>query len=146
MYMSSNAIEVKVTGSVGTIVLNRPDRRNALTQAMLEQLLQALDDLYVEKRVRAITMTGKGSGFCAGMDAREIRDGYELPDAKERWGQDAALYRDLVVKMLEVPKPIIAAVNGPAVAGGTGLVLACDIVLASRESVFAPRYFVLLAI
>ena len=136
MYMSSNAIDVQVTAPVGTIVLNRPDRRNALTVAMLDALVEALDDLYLEKRVRAIVITGKGAGFCAGMDAREMQDSFDLPDAETRWGEDAALFRDVVVRMLEVPKPIIAAVNGAAVAGGAGLLLGSDIVLASHDAQF----------
>ena len=56
MYMPSNAVDVKVTGAVGTILLNRPNRRNALTRAMLGQLGQALGDLHLEKRVRAIIL------------------------------------------------------------------------------------------
>ncbi|RDJ93196.1 hypothetical protein B4Q13_23550 [Lacticaseibacillus rhamnosus] len=62
--MSSNAIDVKVTGAIGTIVLNRPERRNALTRAMLAQLGEALDDLHLEKRVRAIVLTGAGLKKC----------------------------------------------------------------------------------
>jgi methylglutaconyl-CoA hydratase len=136
MFMSSHAIDVRVDGTAGTIILNRPDRRNALTRAMLEQLLEALDDLYLDKRVRAIVLTGKGPAFCAGLDARELRDSYRLPNAQSRWGDDAELYREVIVKMLELTKPIIAAVNGPAVAGGAGFVLACDIVLASENAQF----------
>jgi methylglutaconyl-CoA hydratase len=134
--MSSEAIEVKVIGEVGTVVLNRPDRRNALTQAMLSGMMEALDDLYYQKRVRAVVLTGKGSAFSAGLDARELQGTYDMPDAESRWGENAALYRDLILRMLEIPKPIIASVNGPAVAGGAGLVLASDIVIAGRDAQF----------
>lgn len=136
MYMSSDAIQIKVSDQVGTIVLNRPDRRNALTQAMLAGLLETLDDLYYEKRVRAIVLTGKGTAFCSGMDAREMQGAYDLPDVEGRWGEDASLFRDVIVRMLEVTKPIIASVNGPAVAGGAGLVLASDVVLAGHDAQF----------
>ncbi len=131
MYMSSSAIEVKVTGNVGTIVLSRPGRRNALTQAMVDELRQAFGDLHLERRVRAVVLTGAGSAFCAGMDVRELHALADLPDGEKArlWGEAAAAYRDLVVDMLELPKPIIASVNGPAVAGGAGLVLASDIVV-----------------
>ena len=71
--MTSNAIDIKVTGVIGTIVLNRPQRRNALTRAMLAQLSEALSDLHLEKRVRAIVLTGAGSAFCAGMDVHEMQ-------------------------------------------------------------------------
>jgi len=138
MFMPSNAVDVKVTGAVGTIVLNRPDRRNALTRAMLAQLSEAMEDLHREKRVRAIILTGAGSAFCAGMDVHEMHAAATLPDADkiQDWGDTAEAYRDLVSQMIELPKPIIASVNGPAVAGGAGLVLASDIVVATPDAQF----------
>jgi methylglutaconyl-CoA hydratase len=138
MFMSSSAVEVKVTDNVGTIVLNRPDRRNALTRAMVDELRQALGDLHLEKRVRAVIITGAGSAFCAGMDVYEMHETADMPDAeRERyWGEAAAAYRDLMVEMIELPKPIIASVNGPAVASGAGLVLASDVVVACPAARF----------
>jgi methylglutaconyl-CoA hydratase len=138
MFMSSNAIDVKVTGGVGTIVLNRPQRRNALTRAMLAQLGEALSDLHLEKRVRAIVLTGTGTAFCAGMDVHEMHAAAQLPELEKAqdWGDTADAYRELVTQMIELPKPIIASVNGPAVAGGAGLVLACDVVVASPAAQF----------
>jgi len=138
MYMSSNAVEVKVTGAVGTIVLNRPEKRNALTRAMLVQLQEALSDLHQEKRVRAIVLTGAGTAFCAGMDVHEMHAAATLPDDQKSqdWGDTAEAYREAVARMIELPKPIIASVNGPAVAGGAGLVLASDIVVATSAAQF----------
>jgi methylglutaconyl-CoA hydratase len=140
MFMPSNAIDVKITGAVGTIVLNRPDRRNALTRAMLAQLTEALSDLHLEKRVRAIVLTGAGPAFCAGMDLQEMQATATLSDAEKNqdFGDNAESYREVVTQMIDLPKPIIASVNGPAVAGGAGLVLACDIVVASRSWPSAP--------
>src|SRR5690348_15451405 len=124
--MSSNAIDVKVTGAVGTVVLNRPQRRNALTRSMVAQLAQAFADLHLEKRVRAIVLTGAGTSFCAGMDVHEMHAAATLPDEEKNqdWGDTAEAYCELVTQMIQLPKPIIASVNGPAVAGGAGLVLA----------------------
>jgi methylglutaconyl-CoA hydratase len=138
MFMSSNAIDVKVTGSIGTIVLNRPDRRNALTRSMLAQLSEALSDLHLEKRVRTIVLTGAGPAFCAGMDLEEMQSTATLPDPEKNqdFGDAAEAYRDVVTQMIELPKPIIASVNGPAVAGGAGLVLASDIVVAAPTAQF----------
>lgn len=138
MFMPSSAIDIKVTGSIGTIVLNRPDRRNALTRAMLAQLAEAIDDLHLEKRVRAVVLTGAGSAFCAGMDLQEMQSAAELPEAEriQDWRDSADAYREVVTKMIELPKPIIASVNGPAVAGGAGLVLASDIVVATAAAQF----------
>src|SRR3990170_6561890 len=101
MYMLSNAVDVKVTGPVGTIVLNRPQRRNALTRAMLAQLGEALGDLHLEKRVRAIVLTGAGSAFCAGMDVHEMHAAATLPEHEkhEDWGDTAEQYREVVTQM-----------------------------------------------
>ncbi|MBN1855091.1 MAG: enoyl-CoA hydratase/isomerase family protein [Pirellulales bacterium] len=136
MFLPTAPVQVKVHDQSGTIILNRPDRRNATTRAMLIEIQQALDDLYYEKRVRAIVLTGAGSAFCAGMDLAEMQATAELPNPEAEWGADAEAYRSLIEKMLETTKPIIAAVNGPAVAGGAGLVLASDIVVASYEAQF----------
>jgi methylglutaconyl-CoA hydratase len=138
MFMESSAIDVKVTGVVGTIVLNRPDRRNALTRAMIAQISEALGDLHLERRVRAIVLTGAGTAFCAGMDLHEMHAAATLPDSEKNqdFGDTAEAYCELVTQMIELPKPIIASVNGPAVAGGAGLVLASDIVVASPTAQF----------
>jgi methylglutaconyl-CoA hydratase len=143
--MSSNAIDVKVTGAVGTIVLNRPQRRNALTRAMVTQLAQVLGDLHLEKRVRAIVITGAGTSFCAGMDIHEMHAAATLPDVDktQEWGDTAEAYCELLTQILQLPKPVIASVNGPAVAGGAGLVLASDLVVASPAARFGlpePRH------
>ena len=120
----------------GTIVLHRPEKRNALTRQMLADLVEAFNDLHQEKRVRAVILTGSGSAFCAGMDLTEMQETSSQPNALQQWHEDAVLYRELVELMLRFPKPLIAAVNGPAVAGGAGLVLACDLVLGTPQSRF----------
>lgn len=131
-----SAVQVKIHEQAGTIILNRAEKRNALTRGMIEELQQAFDDLHLERRARAVVLTGAGSAFCAGMDLSEMRDAAESEDPHARWGEDATLYRDLLQTMLHFPKPILAAVNGPAVAGGAGLLLASDIVLAAPEARF----------
>jgi methylglutaconyl-CoA hydratase len=120
----------------GTIILNRPDKRNALSRQMIADLVQAFDDLHGERRVRAVILTGSGSAFCAGMDLSEMQETSQQPDALAQWHEDAVIYRELIDKMLLFPKPIIAAVNGPAVAGGAGLVLASDIVIGTPGAKF----------
>jgi len=122
MYMASGVVDVRVTGAVGTIVLNRAERRNALSRTMVAELGQAFDDLHVEKRVRAVVLTGAGTAFCSGLDVHEMKSLDGLPDQEreQQWGDAADAYRELVAQMIEFPKPIIASVNGPAVAGGAG--------------------------
>lgn len=132
--MPSDAIQVKVTPPAGTIILNRPDHGNCLTRAMIRQLLETLDDLYLEKSVRAIILTGAGRDFCRGLDLAEIQASAALPEAQSQWGEDAAELRDLLVRMLEITKPIIAAVNGPTHASGAALAAAADIVVAADDA------------
>jgi methylglutaconyl-CoA hydratase len=130
------SIQVKKNLPSGTIVLNRPDKRNALTRQMLTDLSQAFSDLHGEKQVRAVILIGNGPAFCAGMDLAEMQQTAAQPNAQEQWYEDSVQYRELIEQMLQFPKPIIAAVNGPAVAGGAGLVLASDIVLATSAAKF----------
>ncbi|MGD9646997.1 MAG: enoyl-CoA hydratase/isomerase family protein [Pirellulales bacterium] len=134
--MSESLVRVHVHGAAGTIILNRPDKRNALSRALLADVAQALDDLHQERRVRGVILTGAGPAFCAGMDLDEMLATSQQPDAQARWSDDVLAYRDLVEKMLQFPKPIVAAVNGPAVAGGLGLVAASDLVLAADDAQF----------
>ena len=131
------SVIVKANHPSGTIILNRPDKRNALTRQMMEDLAQAFDDLHQERKVRAVIVTGAGTAFCAGMDLAEMQATAQRPDALQAWHNDAVQYRELLDKMLQFPKPIIAAVNGPAVAGGAGLMLASDLVIGTPEAKFA---------
>ena len=129
-------IQLKKHGPSGTIILNRPDRRNALSREMIAELREALGDFHLERSVRAVILTGAGSAFCAGMDLAEMYATSQQENPHPQWYEDAVMYRDLIGEMLHFPKPIIAAVNGPAVAGGAGLVLASDITIASEEARF----------
>ncbi len=129
-------VKVRIDGPAGTIILNRPDKRNALSRALLAELDQAFGDLHLEKRVRAVILTGAGSAFCGGMDLSEMWATSREDDAQSRWQLDALQYRDLLEQMLLFPKPIIAAVNGPALAGGLGLVMASDIVISADRAHF----------
>jgi len=130
---------VKKDLPAGTIVLNRPDKRNALTRQMIADVSQALDDLHQEREVRAVILTGAGSAFCAGMDLSEMQATAQMPqmDAWQQWHEDAVAYRELLDKLLGYPKPIIAAINGPAVAGGVGLIAAADLVIAADSAKFS---------
>ena len=106
--------------------------------AMVAELQQAFDDLHLEKRVRAVVLTGAGTAFCSGLDVHEMHslDGLSDQEKNQQWGDAAESFRELIAQMIEFPKPIIASVNGPAVAGGAGLVLASDIVVAGDAAQF----------
>jgi methylglutaconyl-CoA hydratase len=103
---------------------------------MLAELTQAFGDLHLERRVRAVILTGSGQAFSAGIDLREIQATSSSDDALAQWHADVVQYKGLLETMLQFPKPIIAAVNGPAAGAGAGLVLASDIVLAAHEAQF----------
>ena len=138
--MANSITNVRVDAPSGTIVLNRPDRRNALSRALVADLRQALSDLHQEKKVRAVIITGSGAAFCAGLDLQEIHatnQSLEPMDQAQQWHEDAIAYRDLILTMLRFPKPIIAAVNGPAFGGGAGLLLASDVIVAGQSAQFA---------
>ena len=136
MIMPSDAVDVRIDGPVATVTLNRPDAGNALTRAMMAELREALGDLHLEKRVRAIVLTGAGDAFCVGRDPAELAPSDDQAADMARWGDEANEYRELVVAMLEMPKAIVAAVNGPAEAGGAGLVLGCDAAVACEAARF----------
>jgi enoyl-CoA hydratase/carnithine racemase len=136
--MSQPNLRIHLHQHTATIILNRPDKRNAISRALMAELHQALDDLHRQRSARAVILTGSGPAFCAGMDLGEMQaTGQQVPaEAQAQWHSDALEYRDLLERMLRFPKPLIAAVNGPALAGGAGLVLGCDIVLASQDARF----------
>lgn len=136
-------VGIRVHVPSGTIVLRRPEKRNALTRLMLLQLQQAFEDLHQERRVRAVILTGAGTTFCAGTDLAELEATLRTGDALEQWHRDTVQLKQLIETMLRFPKPIIAAVNGPALGVGAGLVLASDIVLGTPEATFGlpePRH------
>ncbi len=129
-------VKVKVTAPAGTIIINRPEKRNALSQAVIADLRQAFDDLHLTKSVRAVILTGAGDVFSAGIDLLEMHQTSLHRDAMARWHDVAAGLGGLYEQMLRFPKPIIAALPGPALGGGAGLALASDMVVASPEARF----------
>jgi len=120
-------------GGVATIMLNRPDKRNAITYELLQDVKSALDEAE-KSSVQVVILTGAGKAFCAGMDLENLKQltgrtqEQNLKDSETM----AALFRSLY----DFSKPTIAAVNGAAIAGGTGLATMCDFTLAVPEAKF----------
>src|SRR5262249_46624925 len=125
-----------VHAHTATITLNRPEKRNALSRRLLAESHQALGDLHQERKVRGVIVTGAGSVFCAGMDLEEMLAASQQEDCPAQWHADSLAYRDLIEAMLRFPKPLVAAVNGPAIAGGAGIVMACDLTVAGDTAAF----------
>jgi enoyl-CoA hydratase/carnithine racemase len=121
-------------GRVGTITLNRPQARNALNRALLAELHDALDALGGDQDVGVVVLTGADPAFCAGADLKEgsEQQSGDFWAVHERASQSMRLHQ----KLARLPKPVVAAVNGPAVAGGCGLAMSCDIVIASDRATF----------
>lgn len=129
-------VKVQVHDHTATVTLNRPGKRNALSRGLLKELHQAFDDLHQERQVRGVILAAAGQSFCAGMDLSEMLAVTDQHDKHVQWHADSLVYHELVDTMLRFPKPLVAAVNGAAVAGGAGLVMACDLVVASDEASF----------
>src|SRR5215210_2937026 len=107
------------------LTINRPDKRNALSRALIAALADAFRRAAADPAARCVVLTGNGPAFCAGMDLDELR-GTLGDDADKVW-DDAATLSKLYEFVYDLPKPTIAAVNGAAVAGGAGLVTVCDL-------------------
>jgi enoyl-CoA hydratase len=116
-----------------TVTLNRPDRRNALSADLVETLIETLERLKTDDDVRVIVLTGAGEkSFCAGGDLRGQQAGDGLLKLHESRGR----FADLFHTMFGVGKPIIARVQGTCLGGGLGLMLACDLAVASEDATF----------
>lgn len=115
-----------------TLTLNRPERRNAMTPEMQGELLHALPTLAATHRV--LILTGAGSAFCSGLDLAVLQTMHERSAADHR--ADAERIAQLFRTLYELPIPTIAAVHGPAIAGGTGLATLCDFTLATQDAKF----------
>ena len=121
-------------GPVAVLTLNRPERRNALARAMVDQLSDALARAAVEPSVRAVIITGADPVFCAGMDLKDAAAAAGTPEAEKQAIADVQAIADLIQQLHGLPKPVVAALNGDAYAGGAGLALACDLVVAAAHA------------
>jgi 2-(1,2-epoxy-1,2-dihydrophenyl)acetyl-CoA isomerase len=118
---------------VRTLTLNRPERLNALDTPLFEDLVDALDAAATDQAVRVVVLTGAGKAFCAGGDLATMEDGAGDLESGMRKQRASVLLRDM-------PKPTIAAVNGPAAGAGMSLALACDFRVMSERARFVPGY------
>jgi 2-(1,2-epoxy-1,2-dihydrophenyl)acetyl-CoA isomerase len=131
-------IEYKEKGPVGIIFLNRPAKRNAINEAMGQELVDCLSRCAEKSSIGAIILTGKGAVFCSGgdIDAQE----YFADSAKIKIKKLLNASLPVILEIRRIKKPVIAAVNGAAIGGGFGLALACDLILASKNSFFSSHY------
>lgn len=139
MQAVETSIELKLEAGVATLTLNRPECLNSFNPAMHQALAAALDRLRDDAEVRVLVLTGAGRAFCAGQDLsdRAVAPGQravDLGESIERY------YAPLVRRLRDMPKPVIAAVNGVAAGAGANIALACDLVIAARSARFVQAF------
>jgi 2-(1,2-epoxy-1,2-dihydrophenyl)acetyl-CoA isomerase len=125
-------LRLEIADAVATITLDRPDALNALTVGLKGELLTAFERVAADPAVRAVVLTGAGRAFCAGQDLRERLQ----PDAAPLADEIRLRYNPLIRAMRDLPKPIVAAVNGIAAGAGAALAFACDIRIAADTASF----------
>jgi len=121
------------TAGVATITLSRPEKKNALSIALRDEVTRAVGALAADANVKAIVITGAGDVFSAGFDLKEFRELSDPAHAKRLWDSSDRFHH----AVLGCPLPTIAAVNGPALAGGFDLAVLCDLRIASTTASFA---------
>lgn len=127
---------LEMQGPVARLWLTRPEKRNALKRETLEQLLGYLKQVADTSDCRVLVLGCEGDVFCAGMDLGEMQLRASASNSTGEWQRDSEVYRDVLNRLFKLPIPTIAAVGGPALAGGVGLVLGCDLVVASQRAYF----------
>ncbi|MGK5046781.1 2-(1,2-epoxy-1,2-dihydrophenyl)acetyl-CoA isomerase PaaG [Janthinobacterium sp. GB4P2] len=137
--MSYQNILFTIEQGIATLTLNRPDKLNSFTQAMHEEVRDAIAKVNADSAVRVFVLTGAGRGFCAGQDLsdRAVEPGSKGVDLGESVEKN---YAPLVLALKALPMPVICAVNGVAAGAGANLALACDIVIAGKSASFVEVF------
>lgn len=134
--MNMDLVRIERRDAAAILTLNRPEKRNALNRSLVAAIGSRLAEATADPKARVVVLAAAGRAFCAGLDLDELNEMMAAPNARDRMQHDArqlaAVYRALAT----CPKPTIAAVTGPAVAGGAGLVTACDFALATTHAKF----------
>jgi methylglutaconyl-CoA hydratase len=133
---ASPDLRMEDRGGVVRFVLSRAPKRNALTREMLTALRDGLREVRQAARARVVVLAAEGPVFCAGMDLGQMQAAASAPDAPAIWQGDADLYQSVVQELFTLPMVTLAVAQGAVVAGGVGLVLACDLALAGDAATF----------
>lgn len=121
---------------IGIITLNRPDKLNSFNLDMARQLQQKLDECAANAAIRCVYLTGAGKGFCAGQDLADVID----PNGPGMKNIIREQYNPIITRIRNLPKPVVAAVNGVAAGAGANIALACDVVVATQSASFIQAF------
>ena len=140
--MKYDLIQFDIVDAVATITLNRPDKRNAMSDEMRTEFIDALEHVAADKAIKALVLTGAGKAFCAGGDISGMQKRMNAPAGEvgfNGWHRQQRVHRTQAL-LHTMPKPVVAAVNGAASGLGADTALACDFIIASEWASFAWSY------
>ncbi len=140
--MNFTLIDLKLVSGIATITLNRPDKRNAMSDDMRSEFIHALERVAADKSIKALVLTGAGKGFCAGGDIAGMQRRMDAPAGEvgfNGWHRQQRVHHTQAL-LHTMPKPVIAAVNGAASGLGADTALACDFIIASEWASFTWSY------
>ncbi|NQX84514.1 MAG: enoyl-CoA hydratase/isomerase family protein [Flavobacteriaceae bacterium] len=135
--MSNNSILIKIENNIAYITLNRPEVFNSFNREMALSLQNVLDDCEKNSAVRAMVLTGNGKAFCAGQDLKEVTSPELNPGFKKILEEH---YNPIILRIRNIEKPIIGAINGVAAGAGANIALACDVVVAHEKVSFIQAF------
>ena len=138
----ASLVELTIEQSVAVVTLNRPEKRNAMSDDMRSEFIECLTRLSADRQVRAVVLTGRGDGFCAGGDVAGMKARLQAPAGEvafNGWSRQQRVHHAQSL-LMNMPKPTIAAVNGAASGLGADTALACDFVVASPQASFTWSY------
>jgi enoyl-CoA hydratase/carnithine racemase len=136
--MTEPTVKLSCRGPVAWLTLNRPDALNSLNLDMVAEFEQLLPEIAGDETVRVVVLTGTGRAFCAGADLKEVLASADLPPGEDDFLD--RIWSNVMQQLRDFPKPVIAAVNGIAMAGGLELIMCCDIVFASSKARFGDAH------
>lgn len=144
MAFTSNVLSIEKNGNVGTLWLDRPDKRNAMSRELWGGLPHALAELCSDSEIRAVVLAGRGKSFCVGLDLTDTALGGGDKPASGAAANLAQMevttaFQKAITSFAECPVPVIAAIHGHCLGGGIDLITACDIRVASADSTFSIR-------
>ena len=135
--MTPPDFKVSYDQHIARLTLARPAKRNAMTRELLATVRDAVRDIPAHSDIRLLILEADGPVFCAGMDLVQMQSTAADPNSADLWQYDAQLYCDVLLALWRLTIPTVAVVQGPAVAGGVGLALACDLIVASETATFS---------